>query len=116
MSFGSFRHLMIFVSDFQESKAFYDSVLGFSGYTLAHGSDTYCRWNPTQGGCDFGIVQSPVEFSRGSFQRGTPGLHHLAFNAENRSQIDDLYSEVLQRIGATVLDPPGECPDYGPSY
>jgi glyoxylase I family protein len=115
MSAGSFRHLMIYVSDFQSSKAFYQEILGFLNYELAHGSDSYSVWNPTQGGCSFGIVQSDSDLAKTPFQRGTPGFHHLAFNADNRGQIDDFY-QLLLRINATVLDPPVACTEYSPTY
>ena len=116
MSLGSFRHLMVYVSEFSRSKEFYDAILGFMGYTLAHGSETYGMWNPTQGGCSFGIVQSPFGLSSIPHHRGTPGFHHLAFNAADRNQIDDLYKDVLLEIGASILDPPDTCADYGPTY
>jgi len=116
MSLGSFRHFMVYVSDFPRSKEFYDAVLDFMGYTLAHSSETYGMWNPSQEGCSFGLVQSPSDLSGISHQRGTPGFHHLAFNATSRDQINDLYGDVLLAIGAPILDPPGACPEYGPTY
>jgi catechol 2,3-dioxygenase-like lactoylglutathione lyase family enzyme len=44
----------------------------------------------------------------------SPGLHHLAWNADSRAQVDELYRLLLQ-MKATVLDPPTEY-DYQPGY
>jgi glyoxylase I family protein len=45
----------------------------------------------------------------------TPGLHHVAFSAQTRSDVDRVY-EVLVEIGAVVLDPPAAYPQYGSGY
>lgn len=44
-----------------------------------------------------------------------PGLHHLAFRAADRADVDALYA-LLQRIGAKVLDAPAEYPQYSAGY
>ena len=115
MPLGSFRHLMLYVKNISLSREFYQQIMGFLGYSLAHESDSYCMWNPNIGGCSFGIVQADAESGDTIFQRGEPGFHHLAFNANNREQIDDLYA-ILLKMQAKVLDPPGECPEYSPTY
>ena len=43
-----------------------------------------------------------------------PGFNHMAFTAEDRSDVDKMY-ELLKQIGATVLDAPAEYP-YSPGY
>ena len=115
MALGSFRHLMINVGELAVSRDFYEQVLGFLNYKRAHESSTYCMWNPVSGGCSFGIWQTDATFVDAPYQREGVGFQHLAFNAENRQQIDDLY-QVLLKLNATVLDPPCECPEYSPTY
>lgn len=115
MSLGSFRHLMIYVRDFAVSRDFYEHVLRFMNYKRAHESAIYCMWNPVQGGCSFGIWQVEDAFAGAPYQRGNPGFQHLAFNAENRKQIDDLY-QLLLTLNTTILDAPCECPEYSPTY
>ena len=44
----------------------------------------------------------------------SPGFHHLAWNAENRDQVDEFY-RLLVKNGATALDAPAEY-DYEPGY
>ena len=44
----------------------------------------------------------------------SPGaLHHLAFRATSRADVDRLHLE-LQAIGATIVSPPREYPEYMP--
>ena len=115
MPLGSLRHLMVYVKDISESKGFYQQILDFLGYSLAHESDSYCMWNPSGRGCSFGIVQAENDSDEAVYQRGRPGFHHLAFNADNRDQIDELHA-ILLKMRAKVLDPPEECTEYGPTY
>ena len=79
---GTLRHLMVYVSDLTRSRSFYDAVLGHLGYTVAHGSDSYAMWVPDGGGCAVGIVQSEGTLRAHPHERGAPGWHHLALNAD----------------------------------
>ena len=47
--------------------------------------------------------------------RYSPGLHHVAWHAESRADVDRLF-DLLRRIGAAVLDPPADYPHYGSGY
>ena len=47
--------------------------------------------------------------------RNAPGLHHLAWSAESREDVDRLH-ELLIGTGATILDAPADYPRYGPTY
>lgn len=42
-------------------------------------------------------------------------LHHLAWTADDRADVDRMHRLLLD-IGATVLDAPAEYPKYGPGY
>jgi catechol 2,3-dioxygenase-like lactoylglutathione lyase family enzyme len=48
--------------------------------------------------------------------RYRPGLHHFAFNAESRKQVDAFHRDVLQPMHATVLNPPQIWPQYSEGY
>ncbi|MBT6145849.1 MAG: bleomycin resistance protein [Gemmatimonadetes bacterium] len=113
---GHFRHLMIYVADIGRSKAFYDKVLGHLKYSLVHGSDTYAMWAPEGGGCAFAISQGPLDKRSQTHDRGAPGWHHLAFNADSREIIDRLHADVLVPQAASILDAPTECPEYSETY
>ena len=43
--------------------------------------------------------------------RYSPGLHHIAWRAESRADVEALH-ELRIKIGATVLDVPAEYPQY----
>ena len=43
------------------------------------------------------------------------GLHHVAWAAESRDDVDRLYAELL-RVGARILDAPADYPQYGKGY
>ncbi|NKB69850.1 MAG: bleomycin resistance protein [Candidatus Latescibacteria bacterium] len=115
MALGDLRHLMLYVKDIEASRPFYQAVLGYMGYGLAHGSENYAMWVPQGGVFGLGIVSANADLASLRHQRGAPGFHHLAFNASSREEVDGLY-EILQDLGATVLDPPGPCPEYSPTY
>ncbi len=46
--------------------------------------------------------------------RYSPGLHHLAFSADSREEVDQLYQYLL-KLKAEILDSPAEY-DYMPGY
>ena len=60
-------------------------------------------------------ITSPREmFEADNINRRKPGaLHHLAFRAESRAEVDRLHIE-LKAIGATIVSPPREYPEYTP--
>jgi catechol 2,3-dioxygenase-like lactoylglutathione lyase family enzyme len=67
----------------------------------------------------FGIEIRPAnpESRDKRHDRYAPGLHHMAFHAENRDSVDRVYRAMVA-AGATVLDAPQEYsgPDYAPGY
>jgi len=42
-------------------------------------------------------------------------LHHAAWRADSRSDVDNLHALLLS-IGATILDAPADYPAYGDGY
>jgi catechol 2,3-dioxygenase-like lactoylglutathione lyase family enzyme len=62
----------------------------------------------------FAITSPRRAFAGDAMSRRRPGaLHHLAFKATSRAEVDRLHSE-LKRIGATIVSPPREYPEYTP--
>lgn len=47
--------------------------------------------------------------------RYSPGLHHVAWRADSRRDVDDLHG-LLLRIGACILNAPADYPQYGEGY
>jgi catechol 2,3-dioxygenase-like lactoylglutathione lyase family enzyme len=113
-------HLDVTVRDPAKSRPFYEAVLGYMGYTRirqhAHGLDFEMpdrgedRWR-----CSIGLRAAQGAGETRTHDRYAPGLHHVAFDAQSRSDVDRLH-QALVAMGALVLDGPAEYPEYGPGY
>ncbi|WP_336978766.1 VOC family protein [Altererythrobacter fulvus] len=118
---GLVHHVDLTVSDLARSRLFYDAVLGFMGYARAddHANGTDWDWRgAAEPGAPFhsiGIVLARGENAGRGHDRYSPGLHHLAWAANDPADVDRLHALLLE-IGATVLDPPAFYPQYGPDY
>jgi catechol 2,3-dioxygenase-like lactoylglutathione lyase family enzyme len=104
------HHLDLTVSDMETSIRFYDVVLtrlGFKGHA-AEGQAPEWR------SASVSIALHAAKRGRGQHDRYTPGLHHLAFNAESRTEVDAFHKFLIaHRI--KILDAPAEY-DYEPGY
>lgn len=112
---GSIHHLDLTVRDPWASRDFYASVLGFLGYRLAAAHERGLDFDLArpEGFCSIGIMKAQGDFR--PHDRYSPGLHHVAWSAESRADVDALH-ELLKEIGAKVMDPPAEYPRYGDPY
>lgn len=115
---GMVNHVDLTVLDPERSLSFYEAVLGFMGYRRAgahaRGYD-FDLVRPNGRFCSIGIMKSQGRGRRRRHDRYSPGLHHLAWTAESREDVDRLH-DLLRQIGATVLDAPAEYPQYGAGY
>jgi glyoxylase I family protein len=120
MARGSISHIALTVSDLERSTAFYNKVFEFIGFKSVEVPESTQQAMKTRlkawvgPGYSISIRPSKGEFARRLHDRNAPGLNHLAFTAENRSDVEKLY-EFLKQIGATILDAPTEYP-YSPGY
>jgi len=115
---GTIHHLDLTVKDPWASRAFYDAVLGFMGYRCTKEDDRGFDWDlqtPGAGFCSIGIMKANEAGRARAHDRYAPGLHHVAWQAASRADVDQLH-ERLVAIGATILDPPAEYPQYSPGY
>jgi glyoxylase I family protein len=120
MARGSISHIALTVSDLERSAAFYDKVFEFIGFkrfevpeSIQHAMKTRLKaW--VGPGYSISIRPSKGEFAHRLHDRNAPGFNHMAFSAEDRSDIERMY-QLLKEIGATVLDAPAEYP-YSPGY
>jgi glyoxylase I family protein len=114
---GSINHLDLTVTDPSASLSFYEAVLGFMGYvrvdTHARGYDFDLRG--PGGFCSIGIMRAQGDGAGQRHDRYAPGLHHVAWSAGSRADVDRLY-DLLREIGAQILDPPAVYPRYGDDY
>ena len=64
------------------------------------------------GHCSIGI--KPARSAQ-KHDRHSCGLHHFAWAADNRGDVDRLHRRLL-KAGVTILDAPAEYPAYGAGY
>jgi glyoxylase I family protein len=120
MARGSISHIALTVSDLERSTAFYNKVFEFIGFKSVEVPQATQNAMKTQlkawvgPGYSISIRPSKGEFARRVHDRTAPGFNHLAFTAENKSDVEKLY-EFLKQTGATILDAPAEYP-YSPGY
>lgn len=114
---GTLNHLRFSVTDIPRAEAFYTPFLGLLGYRLVERSRTRLAW---AGWSASGILQwlivskaNPASPNR-AHDRYSPGLHHVAWNADGRAQVDACHVLLVQQ-GAAILDAPAEY-DYEPGY
>jgi catechol 2,3-dioxygenase-like lactoylglutathione lyase family enzyme len=114
-------HIEVTVRDMDTAVPFYDRLLPLLGFDLKSRSDVIIEGHekrvvsyehPRMG---FAITSPLRAFGGEAINRRKPGsLHHLAFKASSRAEVDKLHLE-LKRIGATILNPPREYPEYTPA-
>lgn len=113
-------HIEITVRDMAVAVPFYDRLLPLLGYDLAqrtsavlteHDKHVVSYEHPRLG---IAITSPRPELADQPVHRRRPGaLHHLAFKLESRAEVDRLHAE-LRKIGATIVTPPREFPEYTP--
>jgi len=105
---GDLSHVDLTITDPEKSHAFYDRVLKYLGFVggQIEGGNAGGWLNPKTG---FNIALQPASPEHRDTQhtRAAPGLHHLAFDADSREDVDGLH-QLLLEMGAPILDPPGE--------
>lgn len=114
-------HIQITVRDMEIAVPFYDRFLPLLGF------DPKSRSSAVIEAHDFHVVEyshprlafaitSPrTAFAEETIHRRRPGsLHHLAFKAESRAEVDRLYAE-LKEIGAIIVSEPRVYPEYVPA-
>jgi len=120
MTTGGFHHIDLNVSDVAASRHVYGAVLTFLGYVMVRDEPGHCEWDLDRSatgadGASLGIKLASTEDAKHSHRRYAPGLHHFAWRAESREQVDQLH-DLLLASGIKVLDPPAEYPEYSGNY
>ncbi len=114
---GTIHHLDLTVRDPQASRSFYAAVLGFLGYREVADHDRGFDYDleTPDGFCSIGIMKAQGPNAGRAHDRYSPGLHHVAWTARSREDVDALHA-LLKEIGAEILDPPADYPRYGAGY
>lgn len=114
-------HIQITVRDMALAVPFYDLLLPLLGFSKDGRASVVIEKH------DFFVVEyshpllafaitSPRKaLETEAVHRRRPGaLHHLAFRAESRGEVDQLYQEI-KSIGAFIVASPREYPEYTPA-
>jgi catechol 2,3-dioxygenase-like lactoylglutathione lyase family enzyme len=108
---GAIHHIDLTVRDLGRSTRFYDDVLPRIGFLRAEDVPE----GPIWAGAGVEIGLQAARPGAAAHDRHAPGLHHLAFAAASRAEVDALHRELL-RLRVGVLDAPTEYPQYAPGY
>jgi glyoxylase I family protein len=114
---GFISHLDLNVANPAASVRFYELVLGHLGFEHHPVEAGRSRWSlgyPDGARCEI-EVRPPAQPARSArHERYSPGIDHLAFHAESRSDVDALHDKLVT-AGYRVAEPPREY-DYTPGY
>lgn len=97
---GALHHVELCASDLDAAVDFWDWLLGELGYD---GKDDWATGRSWGKGPTYVVVKAAD--ADDAFERGSPGLDHLAFHAASREQVDALTDGVRAREDATLLYP-----------
>lgn len=113
---GAFHHIDLNVTDLEASRRVYGLVLEYLGYVLVKDKDGY-EWDlRVEGrGASLGLRQCEPALAGHIHRRYAPGLHHLAWRAESREDVDRLHALLVEN-DIKVLDPPAHYPEYWGDY
>ena len=113
---GSINHLRLTVGDIPRAEQFYLPMMELLGYELHDRKPVRLSWARRSHFGVFWFILTAAREEPPPVQHDllSPGFHHLAWNADSRAQVDELY-RLLLKMKATVLDPPAEY-DYEPGY
>ena len=115
-------HIQITVKDLSVAEPFYDKLLPLlcfdislksKGSVPAHDFEVIEYPDPN---LIFSINSPRIQYKEESIHRRKPGsLHHLAFKAESKEEIDQLFP-LIRETGAYIVSPPKYYPQHGENY
>jgi catechol 2,3-dioxygenase-like lactoylglutathione lyase family enzyme len=114
-------HIQITVKDLATAVSFYDRFLPLLGFSLDAKASAALEEHDFQvveynhPRLSFAITSPRAAFRDDPVHRRKPGsLHHLAFRAGSRDEVDRLHEE-LKGLGAEIVSPPRHYPEYTPA-
>jgi catechol 2,3-dioxygenase-like lactoylglutathione lyase family enzyme len=115
-------HIQITVKDLKIAEEFYDKFLPLLGFDITKKISAFIEEHDfhvieyTHPNLAFAITSPRKVFINDTIHRRKPGsLHHLAFKAETRKEIDEIYNELV-KFGAKIVGEPRFYPEYSPDY
>ncbi|MGC1678947.1 MAG: VOC family protein [Candidatus Binataceae bacterium] len=108
------HHIDLTATDLAAAKRFYQPVMEHLGYRMSKDTAQELGFDPgDDNAAGIFLHVAGSQRTQRKHDRYSPGLHHLAFRAHSRAEVDSLYG-LLQKIGAVILDPPALY--YPPNY
>lgn len=115
-------HIQITVRDVKTAEPFYDKLMPVLGFDINRKVSAVIEEHDfyvveyTHPNLSFAITSPRTAFLNDTVHRRKPGaLHHLAFKAESRTEVDRLHQK-LKDIGAIIVTPPKIYPEYSENY
>jgi catechol 2,3-dioxygenase-like lactoylglutathione lyase family enzyme len=110
---GFVHHLDLTVTNLARSIDFYARVLPLLGFRRI----ADCTEGPLWSGelFELGLQEARGPNRQRLHDRYSPGLHHLAFGAQTRGDVDRVHRELVA-LGIEILDDPTEYPEYCDGY
>ena len=105
-------HVILTVSDWQKSRAFYAELLPFLGMKKVNDGNNFLYH--VGGRTALGIQRCASEHTGAPFVQNRVGLHHLCFRARSREDVDKVAGK-LRSMGAHIDRGPLEG-DWAPGY
>ncbi len=113
-------HVQITVRDLDAAVPFYDRLMPLLGFDPGRRSSAVVEAHEFRvveyghPGLCFAITSPRSAFAKDPVHRRKPGaLHHLAFKARTRDEVDELHRQLVA-IGAEIVSAPREYPEYTP--
>jgi catechol 2,3-dioxygenase-like lactoylglutathione lyase family enzyme len=113
-------HIQVTVKDMTIAVPFYDKLLPLLGFDIRNKTSAMIEAHEfyvveyKHPRLIFAITSPRSAFAGDTINRRRPGsLHHLAFKAQSRAEVDKLHRELIG-TGATIVSPPREYPEYTP--
>jgi catechol 2,3-dioxygenase-like lactoylglutathione lyase family enzyme len=107
-------HIQLTVNDAARCVPFWEKLCHFFEMKTLIKAETvlYCIGSRT------GILirEAALGSAGGPFDQERAGLHHLCFRARGREDVDTIYRFLVDELGAKVVHPPEEAPQFAPGY
>jgi catechol 2,3-dioxygenase-like lactoylglutathione lyase family enzyme len=105
------HHVDLSIRNVAAAEPLYDLVLTHMGYVKGKPyPDGGGEWDLPDGS-SVGIRPTTGDNAERAHDRHSSGLHHLAWRAESREDVDALHAKLV-KFGATILDAPADYPEY----
>jgi glyoxylase I family protein len=109
---GRIDHTIVTVNSYDKACSFYTWLMPKLGYPDMHDYGVMRGWAAKSG--SFWIKKADTQFAADAFNKDRVGLCEIAFQADGRTQIDEL-AQGIEANGGSILDAPREY-DYVPGY